>query len=83
MAAKRFTEWFKSLDMFGEQISLNYKGKSSYNTKLGAVVSLVSYLMLLTYAINMLLVVINRRNPSITNYSMTYDGATFPMTYLN
>ena len=38
---------FRSLDRFGHPIDLLYKGKPSYKTKLGALVSLCTYLLIL------------------------------------
>ena len=38
---KRLTEKFKSFDNFGEAVSVNYKGDTSYKTYTGACFSLL------------------------------------------
>jgi len=37
------TERFKSFDMFGTPVGVNYKGEDSYKTKFGALVSILLY----------------------------------------
>ena len=40
---------FKRLDGFGEPIMVNYKGKSTYQTVPGAILTLVSFMIMITY----------------------------------
>ena len=40
----------KRFDMFGEQIKLTYKGDYKYRTKLGALMTIIFLVLVLTYA---------------------------------
>ena len=44
---KRLLELFKSQDVFGHPISINYKGSDTYKTKLGAFVTLLTYALII------------------------------------
>jgi len=56
-------ETFKSLDMFGHPIGVNFKGSEVYRTKLGALVSLIAYTIIGTYAVIKTLRLVSRDNP--------------------
>ena len=44
---KRLEEMFKNWDVFGHPITINYKGSGTYKTKLGALITLVTYTVLI------------------------------------
>ena len=43
----RLGEMFKNLDIFGHPIRINYNGSDTYKTKLGALVTLLAYALLI------------------------------------
>ena len=47
----KVSSFFKSFDVFGEQISLNYRGDSSYRTSVGAFFSIVMKSFILTLTV--------------------------------
>lgn len=49
-AAKSFLNYFVSLDNYGEPVSVSYKGRSTYQTHLGALltVAMRGFMMLFT-----------------------------------
>ena len=49
MGAK-FCAFIKNFDIFGEPISLMYRGKTAYNTGLGALVSIIYSVIMIYYA---------------------------------
>ena len=49
---KQFSEVFKDLDLFGAQVSLNARGTTSINSVVGAIVSLLYLVILLTYTVD-------------------------------
>ena len=57
---------FIGLDMYGTPISVNYRGESSYNTRFGALLSLISWFLLIAFAIDQGIELVNRQNPQIT-----------------
>ena len=57
---------FIGLDMFGVPVTVNYRGESSYNTRFGAFLSLISWFLLIAFAIEQGIVLVNRQNPQIT-----------------
>jgi len=42
---------FVALDLFGEEVGVNYAGKSTYQTKVGAILSILSSTFVLFYAV--------------------------------
>jgi hypothetical protein len=47
----KFNEKFLELDQFAAKVSLTYRGKSDYKTRFGAVMSLMYFMFLFSYAI--------------------------------
>ena len=45
-----FVNFLKSFDVFGEPVSLNYKGGTTFKTCLGAFFSIIIKIFLLIYA---------------------------------
>jgi len=60
----------RSLDIFGEAVSLNYKGDSAYKTLPGAAFSVVLQVFLLVYTLLGLLDLLAYRNPQIVQVSL-------------
>ena len=63
---QRLKSKFKELDIYGEQISLTYKGESQFKTLPGAVTSLVVMLTLLAFATYRMIILITRDDPSVS-----------------
>ena len=55
----------KSLDHFGEPIGVNYKGESSFKTIPGAILSVALLTLLLIFAGQSFLGLINFENPQV------------------
>ena len=43
------TQFLKSVDVYGQRISINYRGKSEFNTFFGGIVSIVVGILILSY----------------------------------
>ena len=48
---KRFSAALKSIDIYGHPIGVHYKGNSTYQTKLGSFVTLMSFVIVTVYAV--------------------------------
>jgi len=55
-----FKETFVAFDEFSHPVGLNFKGKDVYQTKLGALFSLLMRLFILTYAVTKMLKLVQR-----------------------
>ena len=51
---KSWSTYLKSVDQFGTPITLTYRGNFKYQTKCGAISSLLCFVVLLSYAITRL-----------------------------
>ena len=51
MGKTSFGDFFKSIDLYGESINMNYRGKGSYNTYCGSVMTLLTYSVMVFYII--------------------------------
>ena len=58
----RLVNFLVSRDQYGHPIEINYKGSGSYQTKLGALCTLATQILILVYTINL---VIAFRNNSL------------------
>ena len=56
---------FKTLDLFGQPVSLNYRGSTSYQTKLGALFSLIFMIVIGGVAIYRLEKLFLRKDPKV------------------
>ena len=59
----KFIDLIRSLDKFGEPISLNYKGETSFKTILGATFSIALNVFIMVYAFGQILVLANYEDP--------------------
>ncbi len=51
------------VDLYGEKVGVTYKGQSTYNTKLGAFVSLLLLLLISNYTIIKAILMFERSDP--------------------
>ena len=65
---------FTSLDGFGEPITVNYKGKSTYQTVPGAILSLISFMIVISYGAVQLADMVGMNNPSINVFDNNMDA---------
>ena len=61
-----FRNFLISFDVFGEPVSLNYDGDSTYKTVIGAIFSLVIKSFLLIYATQQLVALANYEDSQLT-----------------
>ena len=66
---RSFKTMFVSLDAFGEKVSLNYQGESSYKTLVGAFLTLVLRAFMFVYAAQQILNLSNYNDPQILQVS--------------
>ena len=59
-------ETLSSFDMFGESVKLTYKGKETFTTTMGSLLSVVILLMLLSFAGYRFFILITRNNPNVS-----------------
>ena len=50
---KKFEKYIVSYDRWGAAIKVNYKGSSTYKTRLGALISLGAYILLLIFTLDL------------------------------
>ena len=65
-----FLRYFVSFDVFGQPISINYRGRETFQTALGALVTLGLYVFLLTYSMMSVLGALDFQDPKITQYTI-------------
>lgn len=70
---RRFLNLFKSVDMYGKNIVLHYKGHETYNTHIGGVVSFIILGVLTAYFFILLKVLLNRQNTNFSKNSFEKD----------
>jgi len=58
-----FMKKFVTFDLFGEGVGVNYAGKSTYQTKVGAILSLVSTTLVLFYTVTRIELLVTKRQP--------------------
>jgi len=79
---KRFRGEFKSMDMFGTPITLNYKGKGTFQTYWGAGVSVIIGLIMAAYMIDKVRNLVFRNDP-VTNRKTFFNQIENFEEYLN
>lgn len=52
--------------MFGESVKLTYKGKETFNTTLGSLLSIVILIMLMSFGGYKLFILITKNNPDVS-----------------
>jgi len=78
-------EFFSGIDQFSESVSLTFKGKDSFSTIPGILMSILLLLLIGSYALYEFYQMIFRLNPSITELSLIRDLREEPefRPYLN
>ena len=66
----KFIKYIVSLDAFGEPVTLNYRGKSTYKTGLGAFFTICLRAFILTYGLLSIIDVLSYEDPQITQYTI-------------
>jgi hypothetical protein len=70
---RKCSEGLHSLDIFGEQINLTYKGRETFTTLPGAFGSLIILLTILAFTVFRFYVMVNRLYPTITQQTQMRD----------
>ena len=65
-----FMEHVRSLDLFGVDVSLNYRGHTAYNTIFGAFCSVMFMVALAVYFVVQTMAVVNFEEPQINSYEI-------------
>ncbi len=61
--ARRAHLMFKSLDMFGRAVSLNFNGEDTFKTSIGAAVTVGIFIIMFNYAIPQIYQTVKRESP--------------------
>lgn len=64
---------FKSFDIYGEKISLTYKGEDSFKTFPGAFASILVISIVLVFGVYRSFIMVNRINPDVSKKSFLRD----------
>ena len=67
---KRLSGLLRRQDAFGEPVSINYRGETSFTTMLGAIVSFVEKVFILVVAVMSLIDLFTYKDPNITQFSI-------------
>ena len=59
-----------SKDIFGEPVTLSYRGDSSFKTRIGAFLSIIYMIVMMTYAVSELTYVINQNNITTSTFTV-------------
>lgn len=70
---KRIGDYFKSIDVYGEKISLTYKGEETFKTYPGAITSLMILSLVLLYGVFRSYLLIYRVDPEVSKKSFQRD----------
>jgi len=71
--SSRCKETLASADMFGEEVKLTYKGKETFNTTIGSLLSLAIIFMLMSFGGYKLFILISRDNPDVSQQTFLRD----------
>ena len=70
----KFMNFLKAQDVFGEPVTLNYQGESTYKTWLGALVTLALKIFILIFATTEVIKLANYEDPQITQVSSHFKN---------
>ena len=68
-------EKFIGLDTYGVPVTVNYRGEDTYKTRFGALLSLLSYFLIISFAVEKGVMLVERNSPSITVTTEVIDYA--------
>ena len=74
-------EKFIGLDTYGVPVSVNYRGDDTYKTRFGALLSLISYFLLISFAIRKGIDLLDKSSPSISITNEVIDYANDDTQY--
>ena len=74
MSGSKFVRFFVGLDTFGRPLSVNYKGSDTYQTKLGAVFTVVSYALMAVNLVNLMTAFVSNSNQVEKTNLLTTDN---------
>ena len=57
---------FKEIDLYGEKVSLTYKGEQTFKTMPGAIVSVIVILVILAFSIYRCIAFVTRSDPNLS-----------------
>lgn len=60
-----FGNYIRSQDKYGVPIGVNYQGDDTFKTKIGGVVTLLTYCVVLAYTLTKITQLIQRTNPNV------------------
>ena len=63
-----FDSLFKSLDAFGTATSLNFKGHTTYNTRIGALFSITIKAFMLVFAVQQFTALVSYEDSEVSIY---------------
>ena len=66
------SDWLLSLDAFGEPVSVNYNGSTTYKTHIGSLLTLGMRGFMLIFTLTGVLALLDYKNPQINQYRI-YD----------
>lgn len=73
---ERIKKWFnklKNLDGFGEKVSLNFRGRETYQTKLGGTFTLTIITLMVYFILGRLTKFFNRLDPIVSEVTQVND----------
>ena len=68
-----FCDLLKKVDVYGPRISVNFRQKDNYQTRLGACLSIITVTFLVTYTCIQLDKLVERRNPDVVTNTVLRD----------
>jgi hypothetical protein len=69
MGISKVSNWFKSLDLYGQTFDLNYRGEETYKTLHGACFSIFIGIIVLNYTANNVIRMTTRSDPTVFVHS--------------
>ena len=84
--AHRFLGYWRSQDVFGEKVHFTYKGKMSYQTSIGAFISIIIKCIMILFIVYEAYTIFTRKHPAISVKISHHDlsvepGTVFPFKY--
>ena len=72
----KVTEKFRSLDLYGQEFSLNYHGAETFKTYHGAIFSILVVIFVVNHTVVNLIKLVNRKNPEVFAHEEPMEKAT-------
>jgi hypothetical protein len=80
--AHRFLGYWRSQDVFGEKVHFTYKGKMSYQTSIGALISVIIKFIMILFIVYEAYTIFTRKHPAISVKTSHHDLSLEPSTVL-